>query len=459
MTENYDPADAVYEQATSRAIGEQHRGQMRMAYRLEDAWRSKLLYVNRLGWLVWDGKRWAPDEKGAAQNAVAAVLRAALSESLGGDLELRADVRKCESAGGVAGVLALASSLPLLRASVDELDADPYLLNCANGTLDLRTGKLRPHDPADRITRVTRGAYDPSAEATVWEQFLARVLPDAKVRAYLQQVMGQSAYGRVREHLFPVLTGTGANGKGTAYGAIVNAMGDYATVINPELLMTGGREGAGPEMMSLLGARLVVGSETGDGRQLDAALMKRLTGGDPITARRLYQEPVTWMPSHQLVYVTNHLPRVKGNDPALWRRLRVIPFGVVVPEGERDQTLPERLELAADAILTWLVNGWFAYDEKGCLTDPESVRRATDEYQTESDALKRFIQAECVTGPHLHATTRELHSAWSVWAAADGADALSERAFAKELDRLGYEARKTRIGASRAGISLRAEEG
>ncbi|WP_457950476.1 DNA primase family protein [Pseudarthrobacter sp. alpha12b] len=457
MTDAHNRAATVYGEATGRAVGEQHRGQMRIAYRLEDASSGRLLFVNRLGWLVWDGKRWALDDKGEAPNAVAAVLREALTESLG-DHELRADVRKCESAGGVAGVLTIASSLPRLRASVDELDADPYLLNCANGTLDLRTRELRPHDPADKITRVTRGAYDPRADGTGWEQFLAQMLPDVELRAYLQQVMGQSAYGRVREHLFPVLTGTGANGKGTAYGAIVNAMGDYATIINPELLMTGGREGGGPEMMSLLGARLVIGSETGDGRQLDAALMKRLTGGDPITARRLYQEPVTWSPSHQLVYVTNHLPRVKGNDPALWRRLRVIPFDVVVPEGERDQKLPERLELAADAILTWLVHGWFAYDDRGSLTDPESVRRATDEYQADSDAVRRFIQAECVTGPHVHVTTRELYSAWSAWAAADGADALSERAFAKELDRLGYEARKTRIGASRAGIALRADD-
>lgn len=458
MTDAHDRADLVYEQATGRAVGEQHRGQMRMAYRLEDSYRAKLLFVNRLGWLVWDGKRWAPDEKGAAPNAVAAVLREALRESLG-DHELRADVRKCESAGGVAGVLTLASSLPLLRASVDELDADPYLLNCANGTLDLRTRELRPHDPADKITRVTRGGYDPGADASGWEQFLARVLPDAEVRAYLQQVMGQSAYGRVREHLFPVLTGTGANGKGTAYGAIVNAMGDYATIINPELLMTGGRESGGPEMMSLLGARLVIGSETGDGRQLDAALMKRLTGGDPITARRLYQEPVTWTPSHQLVYVTNHLPRVKGNDPALWRRLRVIPFDLVVPEAERDQRLPERLELAADAILTWLVNGWFAYDDRGSLTDPESVRRATDEYQIESDALKRFVRAECTTGPHIHARSRDLYQAWTAWAVREGVDQISETAFGKELTRLGYEARKTAAGMIRSGIALVEIEG
>ncbi|XTR52893.1 DNA primase family protein [Pseudarthrobacter sp. So.54] len=439
------------------AEGEQHRGQARMAYRLAAAYGSGLMFVRGIGWHVWDGQRWAEDEKDTAKTAVLDVLRRALAESLG-DKELRTDVRKCESSAGVAGVLDLASALPTLRASIADLDADPYLLNCANGTLDLRTRQLRPHSPADRITRVARGAYDPTADRGTWDGFLSGVLPDDEERAYLQRVIGQCAYGRVREHLFPVLTGSGSNGKGTAYGAITNALGDYATIINPDLLMASERGGGGPEMMTLLGARLVIGSETEEGKQLDAATMKRLTGGDELTARRLYQEPVKWMPTHQLVYVTNHLPKVKGNDPAVWRRIRVIPFDVVVSEAQRDQELPERLELSADAILTWAVEGWFDYEDQGGMNEPESVRQATDNYQTESDALKRFIHSECVTGPHVHVTTRELYGAWTSWAAADGADAMTERAFAKELDRLGFEARKTRIGASRAGVALRSED-
>ncbi|WP_434619289.1 DNA primase family protein [Arthrobacter sp. A5] len=452
-----DDLPTALQAANLAAEGEQHRGQARMAYRLAAAYGSRLMYVRGIGWHIWDGQRWAEDEKDAAKNAVLDILRQALTESLD-NRELRTDVRKCESSAGVAGVLDLASALPALRAAIIDLDADPYLLNCANGTLDLRTRQLREHNPADRITRVTRGAFDPNADRTTWDGFLASVLPDNDERAYLQRVIGQSAYGRVREHLFPVLTGSGSNGKGTAYGAITNALGDYATIINPDLLMASERGGGGPEMMTLLGARLVVGSETDEGRQLDAATMKRLTGGDELTARRLYQEPVKWLPTHQLIYVTNHLPRVKGNDPAVWRRIRVVPFDIVVSESMRDQTLPERLELSADAILTWAVEGWFDYEDNGGMNEPDTVRQATDDYQTESDALKRFIQSECVTSPHVHVTTREIFGAWTTWSAADGADALTERAFAKELDRLGYEAKRTRIGASRAGIALRADE-
>lgn len=436
--------------------GEQHRGQARIAYRLAAAYSDRLMYVRGLGWHVWDGHRWAVDERDQARVAVLEVLRLALGDSLH-DPELRADVRKCESANGIEGVLSIASALPALRAGTGDLDADPYLLNCANGTMDLRTRQLRPHDPADRITRVCAGAYVPHAGAESWTQFLSTILPDAEERDYLQRVIGQSVFGAVREHLFPVLTGTGANGKGTAYGAIAHAMGDYARIIDPSLLMAHERGNGGPEMMQLFGARLVIGSETEDGKQLDAALMKRLTGGDQITARHLYQAPVTWEPSHQLVYVTNHLPKVKGNDPAVWRRVRVIPFDVVVPEDQRDPELPERLTLAADAVLTWAVDGWFAYEDQGDMGAPDAVQRATDGYQTDSDPVKRFTRDHCITGPGCSAPARELFVAWSRWAESDGAERLSEKAFGAELDRLGFEGRRTRMGKVRAGIGLPAE--
>ncbi len=432
--------------------GEQHSGQVRIAYRLAAAYAGRLLHVHGIGWHHYDGCRWAVDEGDArARRAVLDILRDALAESVS-DKQLRADVAKCESAAGISGVLGIAAALVEFAATVGDLDADPHLLNVANGTLDLRTRTLRAHDPADRLSKVATGAYDPDADPAVWTDFLASVLPDEAERDYLQRVIGQAVYGRVREHLFPVLIGKGANGKGTAYGAITFAMGDYATVINPELLMVRERGGVGgPEMMTLLGARLVIGSETQDGRKLDEATMKRLTGGDELTARHLYREPVTWTPSHQLVYVTNALPKVKGNDPAVWRRLRVVPFDVVVPVEDRDDGLPERLELHADAIVTWAIAGYFDYLDNGGMREPDSVVRATDAYQPESDTVARFIAEACHVATTAAATTRELYTAWQHW---EGVEAMSERTFGKELDRLGYEAKRTRQGAMRAGLML-----
>jgi hypothetical protein len=284
----------------------EHSGQVRIAYRLADDYTDQLMHVHGLGWHYWDATRWATDDQGNATRAVLTVLRNCLAESLG-DKELRADVRKCESANGINGVLAVAAALPQFAATVRDLDADPYLLNTASGTLDLRTMDLRPHSPKDRITKVTRAGLDPQAPAPTWSAFLARVLPAEPVRAYLQRLAGVGLLGKVVEHVLPILTGTGANGKGTWYKAICWALGDYASTVEPDLLMQ--RQGAHPTgEMDLLGRRIVVVSESDRDRRLAEATMKRLTGGDPIRARRMRQDFIEFEPSHTPLLITNYLP-------------------------------------------------------------------------------------------------------------------------------------------------------
>lgn len=326
-----------------------HRGQARMAYRLAQRYAGELLHVTGLGWHCWDGTRWALDNRGAAKRAVLAELRRCLAESLD-DKELRADVRKCESAPGVAGVLDLAAALEPFAAAVADLDADAHLINVANGTLDLRTLELRPHRPADRITKVCRGAYRPEAGSPRWDAFLTRVLPDDDVRAFLQRLVGVGLLGEVREHVLPILTGVGANGKSVFDKAIRYMLGDYSLTAEPDLFMH--REGAHPTgEMDLRGVRWAVVSESDKDRRLAEATMKRLTGGDTIRARRMRQDFVEFTPSHTPLLITNHLPKVSGDDEAVWRRLRVVPFDVVIPEREQDRELDARLQLEADGIL------------------------------------------------------------------------------------------------------------
>lgn len=420
----------------------EHRGQARMAYRLAAAHRGRLLHVHGLGWHVWDGTRWIPDERGAAKRAVLDVLRQALTESLD-DRALRDDVRKCETSSGVAGVLDLAAALEPFAAAVADLDTDPHLVNTANGTLDLRTLDLRPHDPADRLTMVTRAAWDPAARSEAWEAFLARVLPDPEVRGYFQRLAGLALLGRVEEHIFTIATGTGANGKGTAYGALLHTLGDYGHAAESDLFMVAksNPNGASPAVFALRGKRLVVVSETERDHRLAVALMKNLTGGDPITARPLYGRPVTFAPSHTSLMVTNYLPKVAGDDPAAWRRIRVIPFDVVIPEAERDSHLGQRLELDADAILAWAVSGWRDYLERG-MDAPAAVKAATSDYLKASDAVARFLEEACLVGPHYFSTLADLFARWGRWADDDGADHVSKKAFTTALDRLGYPTSK-----------------
>lgn len=435
--------------------GERHRGQARMAYRLAEAYAERLMYVHGLGWHYWDGTRWAEAITGQAKRAVLDVLQRALAESLG-DKELRADVQKCESAAGLAGVLDIAAALTPFAHQVADLDSDPYLLNVANGTLDLRSATLRPHNPTDRITKVTRGAYRPDETSQAWETFLARVLPDPEVRGFLQRLAGVGLLGIVVEHVLGILTGVGRNGKGVFYGALGHALGEYATVAEPDLFMH--REGAHPTgEMDLRGIRWAVVSENDKGRRLAEATMKRLTGGDEIKARRMRQDFVRFTPSHTPLLVTNHLPKVSGDDPALWARMRVVPFEVVIPENERDPHLPERLQLQADGILTWAIAGYRDYVDRGSLDEPTAVKVATTDYQRDNDAMARFVDDRCYISPAAHIQTGDAFDAWAKWAAEEGAEPMSLKAFGLALDRLGYPTAKSNGRRIRRGIGLYAD--
>jgi putative DNA primase/helicase len=434
-----------------------HSGQVRMAYRLAAGHRDRLLHVHGIGWHHWDGKRWAYDDVGAAKRAVLDVLRTALAGALG-DKQLQRDIRACESHTGVTGVLGIAAALPEFAATVRDLDADPYLLNVANGTLDLRTLELVPHNPADRLTKVTRAAYEVKTPAGEWHTFIESVLPDEPVRSYMQRHVGVALLGKVTEHVLSIWTGTGANGKSTAVSGLCWALGDYASTAEPDLLLH--RSNSHPTgEMDLMGRRLVVVSETDEGRRLAEATMKRLTGGDIIRARRMRQDFVEFTPSHTPILVTNHLPAVSGDDPAVWRRIRVVPFDVVVPEQDRDGELPERLERAAEEVLLWAVTGWSEYQRIG-LAEPPAVLTATRNYRADSDAVARFIEDECVTSsPAVKATTAQLFDAWQRWRAQEGAPEMSRKAFGQSLDAHGYPVTdKARDGRWRDGIAVKAVE-
>lgn len=438
-------------------LEQEHRGQARFAYRLAGAYENRLLHVHRIGWHYWDGRRWAEDQTGQAKEAVLDVLRQAWAASFG-DKELAQDVLKCQSASAVNGVLDLAAALEPFAATVADLDADPYLLNTANGVVDLRSFQLRPHDPADRITKITTGAYRDDEVGELWQAFLDRVLPDPEVRGFLQRLAGVGLLGIVVEHVLGILTGKGRNGKGTFYGAFGHALGDYATTAEPDLLMH--RDGAHPTgEMDLRGVRWAVVSENDKGRRLAEATVKRLTGGDTIKARRMRQDFVEFKPSHTSILVTNHLPRVSGDDPALWARLRVVPFDVEIPEAEQDKHLEERLQLEADAIVSWAVAGYRDYCDRGGLDAPDAVRVATDAYQRDSDAVRRFVDECCILNPHMWVTTSDAFERWHAWAMNEGAEPMSRKAFGQSLDRLGYPAGPPVNGKRpRRGIGLLAEE-
>ncbi len=445
------------ESASRRQLGEQHRGQLRFAERLADRHQHRLRHVHGVGWHVWDGARWARDPNGEAVRAAVQEVKAAYGElehlDRTAERDLLQDIHKCESANGIDGLLRLAGSLLPLAVGVEQLDADPFLFNTRNGTVDLRTGELRPHDPADLLTKVAGCGYDPDARSETFDRFLEVIQPDPVVRAFLARLFGHALLGTVREHLLPILTGTGSNGKSTLIETVQTAFGDYAISAEPELLVERGSVHTTGQA-DLLGVRLAVCSETDKGRRLAAATVKRLTGGDKIRARRMRQDFIEFDASHTVVMVTNHKPPVAGDDPALWRRLRVVPFDVVV--ANPNKRLKEQLAVELPAVLAWLVAGYRDWHDNG-LDEPAVVVSATDAYRSSSDVLGRFLEERCILSPAARVKARELFGSWSSWCHLNGEEVSTEKAFAESLLNRGFEKKRSN-GAVYLGLGLAAED-
>ena len=354
-------------------------------------------------------------------------------------------------------MLTLAGTEEGIVVSPDDLDADPYLLNCRNGTFDLREGELRPHDPADLLTKMAGTAYDPAAEGRVFAAFLERVQPDPDMRGYLARLLGHALEGRIVSHVLPIFHGDGGNGKGTLIAAVLAALGDYADAADPELLTARTFDAHPTGTADLYGLRLAVLHESDHGRRLAEGTVKRLTGGDRLKARRMREDFWSFEPSHTFVMLTNHRPVVSGADEGIWRRLRLVPWDVVIPPAERDEELGDRLALERAAVLAWLVAGYHDWRARG-LADPEPVTRATDAYRAESDALGRFLDQQCLTGPHYHVRSAELFAAWSKWCAAEGEDPGTQTAFSVALTNRGFDKRATKAANVWTGLGLASDD-
>ena len=430
--------------------------------------RLVLVYGDRLRyvpawkrWLVWDGRRWAHDVTGQSARWMKSIARHITADALAiEDPQARRSAlslaRRGESSAGVSGALMLAGTETGVVVTPEDLDSDPFLLNCANGTLDLGSGELRAHDPADHLTKITGGAFEPAAEGAAFSAFLARVQPEPEMRAYLARLIGHALEGRVTEHILPIFHGDGANGKGTFTGAVLAALGDYADAADPELLNARTFEAHPTGVADLFGLRLAVLHESDAGRRLAEGTVKRLTGGDRLKARRMREDFWHFEPSHTFTLLTNHKPVVTGQDEGIWRRLRLVPWDVVIPPEERDDHLGDRLRLESDHILTWLISGYQAWRDHG-FADPDQVTKATAAYRADSDAIGRFLDQQCLAGPNFHVRSSELFAAWSKWCATEGTDSGSNKAFTESLQNRGFSTRRSRVGMVWDALGLAAE--
>lgn len=432
------------------------------AERLIDLHGPDLLYFAAQGeWLVWDGVRWEIDVRLRHRRLAAEAVRtiyteAGRAETKDEKKDLIRHAMASESAGRISAMVKL--SEPYLAITEHDLDTDVWLLNTPNGTLNLRTGQLEPHDRNDRITKVTKVPYNPDAKCPRWDQFLLEIMGgDQAMVDYLQRGVGYSLAGDDSEQAMMLAVGDGANGKSTFVNTLADVLGDYAGTCGKDVIAAGQRSSAGAaneELVNLRGLRFVSATETEQGQPLAEAQIKRITGGETITARKLFGHNITFRPTFTLWLSTNHLPKITGTDDGIWRRIKVVPFRVKFPAGSADPHLREKLMAEAEGILAWAVRGAQLWIEQGLQT-PDVVNEATRSYREESDHLGQFMSEECETDPEFKDLQKSLYARYYQWCADEGgATPLSSLEFKRALVRKGFTVQRAYVNGAQGNAVL-----
>jgi putative DNA primase/helicase len=426
--------------------------------------RGRLLHNPALGWLAWDGRRWSREDADAAvKKAAHSVARAIQGEAdaiRGTEADIIIGERKGEpvtlsqavaSWGRATESATKLSAMPQLAAAyltvrVDQLDADPWSLNVLNGTLRFHPGdtdrprvELQPHEPADLITKLAPVVYDPNAEAPTYDRFLAEVQPRPEMRRFLHQWGGYSLTGDTGEQKLCFWFGKGRNGKSTLMDAWGRIAGDYGGGIPVESFMDQGRGrnagAATPDLAILPGIRFLRTSEPEKGGKLAEALIKMVTGGEPMQARHLNRDYFAFVPSFKLTMAGNYRPKVSGTDEGIWRRIVLVPWLVTVTTPDRD--LGSKLAAEASGILNRLLDGLRDYLDAGMVW-PDAVTEATQAYREDSDPLGRFL-AECTApAPGKRVQSAALHGLHSAWCRSVGETPWSPKGLTSAMKDRGH---------------------
>jgi putative DNA primase/helicase len=429
--------------------------------------KDQVLYVPEWGWLRYETGRWrrASDAEIAAL-AMEVIPRYYTEQALNASPERRRELLeyalKCHSRHRLNNALELAKGLLLARP--DEFDRHPYLLNCLNGVVDLRTGNLLPHDPSLRLTQLCLVAYNPDATAPTWQRFLSDVfLGDQDLISFMQRALGYSLTGDTSERVFFIAWGSGHNGKSTLFGTVQRILGDYAKTVATDALLKR-REQADTHptgLADLYGVRFAIASETEEGKHLATARVKALTGRDRVKARYMRRDYFEFEPTAKIWLFTNHRPVISDTTPAMWKRLILIPFRAHFdPDSPQcDKRMPEKLWAEREGILAWLVQGCLAWQREG-LNPPPIVREATKEYQSEMDKIGAWIAERCEVDPKAVTPFADLYADYEAWCREQGDEPMPKRRFGDRLSEKGFPSVKIRTAthkgqAGRKGLRLK----
>jgi len=435
-------AKSVARYAPGSPILSRNRTDLGNAERLKDYAGADLRFVWVWdSWMVWDGRRWKRDGGGEIMRRARDTVRAlaAMAEALDDEKQRAGLVKhalKTESAGRLQAMVRLGACL--LGEESGAFDQRPWLLNCRNGTVDLRTGELGPHRRSDLLTKLVPVDFDPISACPRWEAFLLQVMDGSdELVTFLQRAVGYSLTGATVEQVLFLLYGTGANGKSTFTETLRALLGDYATQAEFTTFLARTSDSVRNDIARLVGARFVSASEAEGGRPLAEAVVKQMTGGDIVTARFLFKEFFEFRPDFKVWLAANHKPSVRGTDHGIWRRIRLVPFAVTIPPERRDKRLLEQLRAELPGILAWAVRGCLAWQREGLGIPPE-VLAATESYREEMDVLAGFLAEHCISQGGAFVETKELYAAYGTWAEGAGEKKLSKKWLAMRLAERGF---------------------
>lgn len=425
------------------------------------AYKGRLLHCEDWGcWLIYKNGRWIRDNinetQALAKNIVLSYYQ--MASQIEDDRERNRLVKhalKSSTQRGINAMIELSKSELAVRP--EDFDREPYIVNLKNGTLNLKTLEFWEHKPEDLLTRQMNVEYKPLAQCPRWLEFLNKIFQNNQnLINFIQKALGYSLSGDTGEDCLFILYGTGQNGKTTFLKTISEIWGDYAVDTPTETLLLKDRDNVPNDIARLRGSRLVTSSESQEGRRFNEILIKKLTGRDRITARFLRQEFFEFDPTFKIWIATNHKPVVRENSKAFWRRIRLIPFTVQIPDSEVIPNFEKILLEEKEGIFNWILQGYKKW-EKERLGIPEEIKTATEEYRDEMDILADFISSMCIEHPEAKAPTKDLYTAYCKWCEENKEEAISIRAFGRRLEERGYKSIRTGKNRERGwqGIALR----
>ena len=400
-------------------------------------------------WFIWNGKRWEQDDTGKIITYAIECVRNIIHDA---DLLPEGDKRKAliqhslksESSGKLKALLEIASGMPAITVRSEDLDQNPWLLNCQNGTIDLRTGKLKPHEPKDYITRICAAAYNPDCAIPLWTQLMEKITGgDKEYIRYIQKALGYALTGDISEQAIFILYGTGSNGKSTMLNIFAALLNGYAQSTSSDTFMQKKNESVNNDIARLKGARFVSAIEMEEGKRMAESLIKSMTGGDKLVTRFLYGEFFEYVPQFKVFLAVNHKPDIRDTTNSIWRRIKIMEFNNTFTEQERDKNFPTKI-MAKElpGILAWAVQGCLDWQQNG-INAPDIVEAATRAYKEEMDSFSHFFNECCVVREGARVSNKMLRAKYDEWCAENGERGLTQRPFSRKLRERGYDTRNS----------------